>query len=301
MKTLIICSSTHRGNTEKIGRAIADELNAEMIKPSELKDFDLKPYDLVGLGSGIYGGRHHASILELADKFENAENKRFFIFSTSGFKDNSKNSHDKLLIEKIIGKKGKIVSIFNCLGFTDSGPLKLFGGINKGRPNEEDIKKAKEFAEGLKPKVLTLCLTLKDREILLGMKKRGFGEGRWNGFGGKLEKGETIIEAAKREMLEESGLLIEEIEEMGYIDFHFMDTGKLMEVHMFDVIRYTGEPVETEEMRPQWFKLDEIPFENMWADDPYWFPLFLKKKKFKGRIIFKDNDIILSHELEILN
>ncbi|MFZ3054514.1 MAG: NUDIX domain-containing protein [Minisyncoccales bacterium] len=301
MKTLIICSSTHCNNTEKIGKAIAEELNAEMIKPSDLKSFDLNQYDLVGLGSGIYGGRHHVSILELVDKLENTENKRFFIFSTSGFKDNEKNSHDKILIEKIVSKKGKVVSVFNCLGFSDYGPLKLFGGINKGRPNEEDVAKAREFTVGLKPKVLTLCLTLNDGEVLLGMKKRGFGEGRWNGFGGKVEKGETIAEGAKREMLEESGLLIEEMEERGWIDFHFMDTGKLMEVHIFDVLKYTGEPVETEEMRPQWFKLDQIPFENMWADDPYWFPLFLKKNKFRGRIIFKDNDEILSHELNVLN
>jgi len=116
-----------------------------------------------------------------------------------------------------------------------------------------------------------------------------------------LEKGETLIEGAKREMLEESGVKVEEMEEKGCIDFHFMDTGKLMEVHIFEVLRYAGEPVETEEMRPQWFDLDKIPFADMWADDPYWFPLFLEKKKFRGRIIFKDNDEILSQEMEILN
>lgn len=301
MKTLIICSSTHQGNTSKIAKVIKEELNAEIVNPSELESFDLKQYDLVGLGSGIYGGRHHASILGLVDKLENTENKRFFIFSTSGFKNNEKNSHDRALIEKIVSKKGKVVSVFNCPGFSDFGPLKLFGGINKGRPNEEDIEKSREFALELKPKVLTLCLALKDREVLLGMKKRGFGKGRWNGFGGKLEKGETLIEAAKREMLEESGLVIEELEERGCIDFHFMDTGKLLEVHIFNVIRCAGDPVETEEMKPQWFKLDEIPFESMWADDPYWFPLFLKNKKFKGRIIFKNNDEILNQELNILN
>ena len=74
-----------------------------------------------------------------------------------------------------------------------------------------------------------------------------------------------------------------------------------MEVHIFHVLEYNGEPIETEEMKPQWFKLEEIPFESMWADDPYWFPLFLKKRKFKGMIIFKNMDEILSHELEVLN
>lgn len=300
MKTLIIYASIHNRNTEKIAEAIAGELNAEMIKASDLKSFDLYDYDLVGLGSGIYMGNYHASILELVGKFKNTENKRFFLFSTSGFKESDKNNFNKPLKEKITAMGGKVVSSFNCPGFGALGPFK-FVGINKGRPNEEDIKKAKEFANELKPKVLTLCLTLKDNMVLLGMKKRGFGEGRWNGFGGKVEKGETLIEAAKREMLEESELVVEEIEERGSIDFHFMDTGKLMEVHMFEVLEYSGEPVETEEMRPQWFNLDEIPFDSMWADDPYWFPLFLKKKKFKGRIIFADNDRILSHEIDILN
>jgi 8-oxo-dGTP diphosphatase/2-hydroxy-dATP diphosphatase len=167
--------------------------------------------------------------------------------------------------------------------------------------SEEDVKKIKELARNIEPKVLTLCLVLKEGKVLLGMKKRGFGEGRWNGFGGKVEKGETLIDGAKREMLEESGLMIEEMEERGCINFYFIDTGKLMEVHIFDVLKYAGEPVETEEMSPRWFKLEEIPFKNMWADDPYWFPLFLKKDKFKGMIIFKDNDEILNYELEVLN
>jgi|GEM_PF-255526 len=301
MKTLIVYNSIHHGNTEKIARVIGEEFNAEIIKVADLKDFDLHKYDLVGLGSGIYMGKYHSSIMRLVDKFENVLNKRFFLFSTSGSKEKPGNNFNDFLKKKIAAKGGKIVDVFNCPGFSDYGPLKLFGGMNKGKPNEEDIKNAKEFAGGLKPKVLTLCLALKNGEILLGMKKRGFGEGRWNGFGGKLEKGETLVEGARREMLEESGLSIKELEERGSIDFHFMDTGKLLEVHIFDVLDYVGEPVETEEMKPQWFKLEEIPFNDMWADDPYWFPLFLKKKKFKGRIIFKDNDEILSHELEILN
>jgi 8-oxo-dGTP diphosphatase/2-hydroxy-dATP diphosphatase len=299
MKTLIAYLS-RKGSTEKIAKAIGEELDAESVKVSELNDFDLHKYDLVGLGSGIYGGKHDASVLSLVQKFKNAKNKRFFIFSTSGFKESEKNDFNKPLKEKIESAGGKLVSSFNCPGFGAFGPFK-FLGVNKGRPNEEDIEKAKEFAKELKPKVLTLCLTFRENEVLLGMKKRGFGEGRWNGFGGKIEPGESIFEAAKREVLEESGLTVHEIEERGHIDFHFMDTGKLMEVHMFEVLKYEGEPVETEEMKPQWFKIDEIPFQSMWADDPHWFPLFLKRKRFKGRIIFKDMDEILDCELSSLD
>jgi len=300
MKTLIIYNSIHKSNTEKIAKAMAEELNAEVVKSFEVKNYDMDEYDLIGLGSGIYFGKHHVSILNLIDKLQNISNKRFFIFSTSGMSESVFNNFNKPLKDKINDKGGKIISIFDCRGHDSIGPLKYIGGLNKGRPNEKDIEKAKAFAAGLKPKILTLCLTRKESMILLGMKKRGFGEGRWNGFGGKVEKGESIVEAAIREMEEESGLKAEELEEKGVVDFQYLDTGKLLEVHIFDVLKYRGEPIETEEMSPKWFYLDEIPFENMWADDIYWFPIFLRGDKFKGRFLFKDNDKLLNHEVEIV-
>jgi len=151
-----------------------------------------------------------------------------------------------------------------------------------------------------KPKILTLCLIKKDGMLLLGMKKRGFGVGRWNGFGGKVEEGETIVEAAIRETEEESGLMVKELEERGIVTFEFLDTGKLLEVHIFNVLKYSGEAIETEEMSPKWFDLTEIPFHCMWADDIYWMPLFLKDKKFKGKFVFENNDKLLDHKIEIL-
>lgn len=150
----------------------------------------------------------------------------------------------------------------------------------------------------LRPKILTLCLVKKNEMILLGMKKRGFGEGRWNGFGGKVEEGETIIEAAIREMKEESGLKVEELEEKGILLFKFLDTGKFLEVHVFDVLKYSGEMTETEEMNPKWFNVEEIPFEKMWADDIYWMPLFLNGDKFNGEFVFEDNDKLLNYNLK---
>jgi len=132
------------------------------------------------------------------------------------------------------------------------------------------------------------------------MKKRGFGEGRWNGFGGKVEEGETIIEAAIREMKEESGLKVEELEEKGILLFKFLDTGKFLEVHVFDVLKYSGEMTETEEMNPKWFNVEEIPFEKMWADDIYWMPLFLNGDKFNGEFVFEDNDKLLNYNLKTI-
>lgn len=135
-------------------------------------------------------------------------------------------------------------------------------------------------------KVLTLCLLHTDTHVLLGMKKRGFGAGRWNGFGGKVEPGETIEEAARREMQEEAGVLVPEIEKAGILHFAFEGSPELLEVHIFRARSYEGEPTESEEMRPQWFLQDEIPFPDMWPDDAHWLPTFFKGVKFRGTFFF---------------
>lgn len=142
-------------------------------------------------------------------------------------------------------------------------------------------------------KVLTLCLLHTDTHVLLGMKKRGFGAGRWNGFGGKVEKGETIEEAARREFLEEAGLEIPILERAGLMDFEFQGNPEILEVHIFRAREHIGEPKESEEMLPKWYHQDEIPFSEMWPDDPYWMPLFFAGKKFQGKLLFGEGDSIL--------
>ena len=135
-------------------------------------------------------------------------------------------------------------------------------------------------------KILTLCLICKDGKVLLGMKKRGFGEGRFNGFGGKVEQGETIESAARREVQEESGITVVDMQQVGVIDFTFENDPKILEVHIFKVSGFAGEPVETEEMKPQWFEKGVIPYAQMWSDDEHWLPLLLAGKKFKGAFLF---------------
>lgn len=150
-------------------------------------------------------------------------------------------------------------------------------------------------------KVLTLCIVRQGDKVLLGMKKRGFGEGRWNGFGGKVQEGESIEEAMLREFEEEAGLRLTSFEKRGVIEFQYKnEESKIHETHLFCATAFEGEPVETEEMRPQWFALGEIPFDSMWPDDRYWFPLFLEGKKFKGHFLFQDFNVILDHKLEEL-
>lgn len=135
------------------------------------------------------------------------------------------------------------------------------------------------------------------------MKKRGFGEGKWNGFGGKVHVGETIEDAAKRELKEEAGIEVVFLNKVGIVDFEFVGNHEILEVHIFKVEGFEGEPVETEEMKPQWFHTDEIPFEHMWPDDKHWIPLFLAGKKFRGKTLFSDSNTILDaafQEIETL-
>lgn len=133
-------------------------------------------------------------------------------------------------------------------------------------------------------------------EILLAMKKRGFGEGKWNGAGGKVEVGETVEAAAVRELREETGIEVPEskLESVGTL--HFTFEGKPdwnQDVSVFFVRDYVGpDGVETDEMRPEWFSLDKIPFDDMWADDPYWLPRVLEGDKIDFSFTFdEDGDL----------
>ena len=138
----------------------------------------------------------------------------------------------------------------------------------------------------MEKRLLTLCIIYKDGKVLLGLKKTGFGSGRWNGFGGKVEKGETVEEAAKRELKEESNIEALEISKRGILNFEFQDNPEKLEVHLFYVDKFSGVPEETKEMKPQWFLVEQIPFNEMWSDDKYWMPLLLAGKKFKGSFLF---------------
>jgi 8-oxo-dGTP diphosphatase/2-hydroxy-dATP diphosphatase len=131
-------------------------------------------------------------------------------------------------------------------------------------------------------KIYTLCMVCKDGTILLGMKKVRFGAGMWNGFGGKVEEGETIEAASYRELQEEAGLTAYSMKKMGVITFSFEEGPEPFEVHIFKTADVTGEPTESDEMTPQWFSVDAIPYEKMWADDAFWLPLLLDDKQFEG-------------------
>ena len=148
--------------------------------------------------------------------------------------------------------------------------------------------------------VLTLCIVQEGSKVLLGMKKKGFGQGRWNGFGGKVEIGETIEEAAHRELQEEAGIGVMHLEKAGEMEFTFTESLLARDVHIFRGTGVIGKPTETEEMRPQWFERSALPYNAMWVSDVCWFPFFLEKKKFQGRVLFDDERTMIEHDVRPL-
>jgi len=149
-------------------------------------------------------------------------------------------------------------------------------------------------------KTLSLLFLRRNDEVLLAMKKRGFGEGRWNGVGGKVEGTETVEQAMIRETQEEIGVTPLEFEKVADIRFDEFFKGEptLMHVHIFTAIKWEGEPVESEEMAPRWFKNTDIPYDAMWSDDPYWLPQVLEGKKISADFKLDQNDVIISHSIK---
>ncbi len=147
----IVLFSYHHKNTEKIAKVFAKVLDVQVKSPQEIGSDELKKYNLVGFGAGIDSGKHYKPLLDFVDKLPEVKNKPAFIFSTAGITGKKKIAKDhSALREKLEAKGYKIVDEFQCKGFNTNVFLKYFGGMNKGRPNEEDLKNAETFAEKLK-------------------------------------------------------------------------------------------------------------------------------------------------------
>ena len=158
---------------------------------------------------------------------------------------------------------------------------------------------------------VSLCLLIRENEgliteILLAMKKRGFGKDRWNGVGGKPdpEKGETVLDSAIRETEEEIGVKIKNPEKVAIMDFYFPFVSKEkdfdQQVHLYLIRDWEGEPKETEEVRPQWFAIENIPFKEMWDDDKYWMPHILDGQKLKAEFHFGEQDNVIEKIIKLV-
>jgi 8-oxo-dGTP diphosphatase len=141
-----------------------------------------------------------------------------------------------------------------------------------------------------------LCFIIEQGRVLLIEKKRGLGAGKINGPGGRLEPGETPLQAALRETREEVGLIPRDLREAGQLFFQFAD-GHSIHCVVFTADGAGGEMIETDEALPFWERLDQIPFDRMWADDEHWFPAMVAGQYFRGYFTF-DGDRMLSQRVE---
>ena len=153
----------------------------------------------------------------------------------------------------------------------------------------------------------TLCFLI-DRgrldRVLLGRKKAGFGAGKYGGFGGKVEAGETVSMTAVREFQEEAGITIREtdLHPAGRLTFLFpFRPAWEMSVAVFWATAWQGEPQESDEMIPSWFAIDQIPFDQMWDDVIHWLPHVLDGKRIRARFVYNpDNETVGESQITFL-
>ncbi|NYT21964.1 MAG: flavodoxin [Methanomicrobiales archaeon] len=150
MRTLIIYMSVHHQNTLRVATVMAEELAAELVAVDQAPSPPLADYDLIGFGSGIFFGNHHKTLLAFVEALPAVTGKQAFIFSTSGVG----RTRDHALLRNVLVERGySILDEFSCKGWDSWGPLKLVGGINRGRPDAEDLEAARVFARGLKARI----------------------------------------------------------------------------------------------------------------------------------------------------
>ena len=144
----------------------------------------------------------------------------------------------------------------------------------------------------------TVLIIHKASKILLGVKKRKLGAGRYNGYGGGVEPTDKdIYDTAIRETQEEIGVTPINPELKGSIYFRFTSSESDRDVHFFKAKDYEGIPNETDEMTAEWFDDDNIPYKQMWASDAIWLPILLSGKWFTGELLYDSSHNIIKHNI----
>jgi flavodoxin len=146
MRVLITYNSVHRGNTKKIAEAMASIVDADLIKYDEVDGYNILDYDLIGFGSGIYHGKINKEMIEFLNSLPQVKKRKAFVFITSG-QENPK--YANAFADQVSEHGFDVIGKFSCKAFDAWGPLKIIGGINKGRPNSTDIKRAQIFIKEL--------------------------------------------------------------------------------------------------------------------------------------------------------
>ena len=150
MKSLIVLHSYHHNNTHKVAEVISKTINAEIKPATEITKTYLTDFDLIGFGAGIDSGKHYKELLEFVKTVSPVENKPCFIFSTSAVQGERKVYKDHTTVRNLLLEKGyNVLGEFSCKGFNTNVFLKYFGGMNKNRPNIDDLRNAEEFAKNI--------------------------------------------------------------------------------------------------------------------------------------------------------
>lgn len=160
---------------------------------------------------------------------------------------------------------------------------------------------------------VTLCFLVERNKILLAEKKVRFGKGKVIGVGGKLEKGEDVLKALKREIKEELDIIPVELAFAATVNFYFpyevepfreKETGKTyswdQQVLVYLCRKWVGEPTESEELQPKWFSKDKVPFSRMWDDAKYWLPEILNNKKIFAEFLYGKDYKVEDYKMSVL-
>jgi flavodoxin len=146
MKSLIVCVSVSHGNTAKVAAAMAEVLDARVVSPEDIPPAQLAGYDLLGFGSGIFGMAFHSRLRAFIRQLPTGMRAKAFLFATSGGPELPLWRYTNPMVELLESKGLDVVGTFRCRGYDTWLPLRLVGGINKGRPNEADLDAARSFA-----------------------------------------------------------------------------------------------------------------------------------------------------------
>lgn len=147
-------------------------------------------------------------------------------------------------------------------------------------------------------KIFTMCIIHKNSYVLLSSRKKGFAKNLWTGYYGSLPEGGPINEYIKDSLLNEVGIKCKNCEKSGILNFHFEEVGNFLEMHIFNVRKFSGNIIENKNVKFKWFKKDKIPYDKMWAEDKIWLPMLLEGKKFEGTVYFSNNRRLLHHDIK---